>query len=58
MYNENQLCSVGDSAQCSVATYMGRRPGTEGPCAYIKLIHVAVRQTLTQHCKQLYFSEI
>ena len=51
VYNENQLYSMGDSAHCSLVTYMGRKPRKEGTYVCIKLIHVAIQQTLTQHCK-------
>ena len=53
MYNENQLYSMGDSAHCSLVTYMGRKPRKEGTYVCIKLIHVAIQQTLTQHCKAI-----
>ena len=32
---------------------VGRRLKREGICVYIQLIHVAVEQKLTQHCKAI-----
>ena len=46
-----QRISRGNSTQCSVVTQMGSKSKKEGICVYIDLIHFAVEQKLTQHCK-------
>ena len=39
------------SSSCSVVTQMGRKSKKEGMYVYIQLIHFAVQEKLTQHCK-------
>ena len=49
--NENLLYSTGNSTQCSVVTWVGRKSKKEGIYVYIWLIHFIVQQKLTQHYK-------
>ena len=49
--NNNLLYSTGNSTQCSVMTYMGIESKKEWIYIYVQLIHFAVQQKLTQHCK-------
>ena len=49
--NKNRLYSTGNSTQCPVVTQMGRKSKEEGIYVYVWLIHFAVQQKLTQHCK-------
>ena len=48
---EDVLRSPGNSTQCPVVTLVGRRSKEEGLYVYEWLIHFAVQQKLTQHCK-------
>ena len=52
--NENLLCSTGNSTQCSVVTYMGRKFKKEWLYYTLQLIHFAVQQKLNNIVKQLY----
>ena len=47
--NENLLCSSGNSTQCSVVMYMGKKFKNEGIYVHILLIHFGVQQKLIQH---------
>ena len=47
--NENLLYSRGDSVPCG--DQKGRKFRKEGTCVYVWLMHFAVQQKLTQHCK-------
>ena len=49
MDNKDLLYSTGNSTQYSVMTYMGKESKKEW--IYVKLIHCAIQQNLTQHCK-------
>ena len=49
--NENQLYSTGNSTKGSLETQMGRKSKEEGIYVHMWLIHFAVQQKLTQHCK-------
>ena len=49
--NKDLLHSTGISSQYSVMTYMGKESKKEWICVYVYLIHFAVQQKLTQHCK-------
>ena len=49
--NKNVLYSTGNSFQCSVMTSMGMESRREWIYVYVWLIHFAVQQKLTQHCK-------
>ena len=51
MTNENLLCSSGNSTQCSVVMYMGKKLKNEGIYVNILLIHFGVQQKLIQHYK-------
>ena len=49
--DKNLPQSTGNSTQCSVVTYIGRKFKTEGLHVYRQLIHFAIQQKLTQLCK-------
>ena len=49
--NENLLGSTGTSTQCSMVTCVGGKSKEEAMCVYLWLMHYAVQQRLTQHCK-------
>ena len=53
--NENLLTSTGNSPQCFVVTYMGRKSKQEGIYVYVELIHFAEQQKLTQCFKATIF---
>ena len=48
------MCCSGISSQGSVVTSMGRKSKKEGINVHIQLIYFAIRQKLTQHCKNNY----
>ena len=48
--NKNLLYSMGNSAQCYVAAWMGGGFGGEWICVYIWLSPFAVHLELLQHC--------
>ena len=49
----NLLYSTGSPSQYSVMTYVGKEFEKEWLCVYVYLIHFAVLQKLTQHCKSV-----
>ena len=49
--SKNPLYSTGNSTQYSVMTYMGKESKKEWIYVYVELIHFAVQQKVTQHCK-------
>ena len=49
--SESVLYGTGNSTQGSVMTWVGGKAKTEGVWVYVELIHFAVQQNLTQHCK-------
>ena len=51
--SENLLHSSDNSTQCSVVTETGKKSRKEGMYAYAQLIHYAVEQKITQHCKAI-----
>ena len=51
LINENLPYSPGISTQCSVVVCMGRVSKKEWIYIYVQLIHFAIQQKLTQHCK-------
>ena len=51
--NESLLYSTGNSTQCSAVTEVGRKSKKERVYVYVQLIHFAVQQKLTQHCKAI-----
>ena len=50
-YNKDLLYSTGNSTQYSVMIYMGKESKKEWKYVYAWLIHFAVQQKVTQHCK-------
>ena len=49
--NKDLLYSTGNSSQYSVMAYMEKESKKEWIYVHIKLIHFAVQQKVTQHCK-------
>ena len=49
--NGDLLYSTGNSSPYSVMTYMGKKSKKERLYVYVELIHSAVQQKITQHCK-------
>ena len=49
--NRLRMDLTGNSIRCSVMTYMGTESRREWIYIYVWLIHFAVQQKLTQHCK-------
>ena len=48
--NKDLLYSIGNSAQCYVAAWMGGESGREWTHVYVCLSHFAVHLKLSQHC--------
>ena len=48
---KNLLYSRGNCTQYSATAYQGKESKKEWIYVYVKLIHFAVQQKLTQHCK-------
>ena len=63
MANKDLLYSTGNSTQYSVLTCMGKYLKRGGVCMYVCvcvcvcMIHFAVQQKLTQHCKSIVLQE-
>ena len=56
--NQNLLYSTGNSVQCSFFMLNQKEIKKEGIFAYTQLIHFAIQQKLTKHCKANIFHQL